>query len=103
MQESDQILAIAQHVAFMLVGFLVEKGFLNLEDNIGFFEYRFFAINQNGAGCLVFIIGEKRAFAGALLHINGRAFIHHFLDGFRGGRDAVLARHDFLGHADGHS
>ena len=102
-QEGDQVLSVAQHVAFVLVHVLVEQGLFHLEDDIGLGKDFLRAIHQGRARGHIFRVGEERAFAGGFLHQHGGAFGDHFFHGLGGGGDAALARHNFFGNTDDHA
>ena len=103
MQEGDQVLPVAQHVAFVLVHVLVEQGLLHLEDDVGFGEDFFRSVNHGRAGGHIFVIGEERAVAGRFLHEHGGAFGDHLFHSLGGGGNAAFAGHDFFGNTDGHT
>lgn len=81
MQEGDQVLPVAQHVAFVLVHVLVEQRLFHLEDHIGFGEDFFRAVDQGRACVHILLIREKGTLAGCFLHKHGGAFGDHLFHG----------------------
>ena len=103
MQEGDEVLAVTKHFGFVLADFFVEEGFLNLEDDVGLGEDFVGAVDDGSTSGNILFVAEEGALAGTLLNENGGAFVHHLLHGFRGGRHAAFAVHDFSGDTDDHT
>ena len=103
MQEGDEVLAVTEHVGFVLADFFVEQGFLNLEDDVGLGEDFVSAVDDGSTGGNVFLIAEEGALTSTLLHEDGSAFGDHLLHGVGGGGHAAFAGHNFSGHTDDHT